>query len=429
MFQNSYGTVFLVRLVVHRNVIVSDEFNEVFPTKAHHHHGRVSPSSRFTAALLLGIICLSSVFSVLYLHSRRYLLKNEGIIGATIDDKTIIMGNTNTTLLRQPSTKQHVMAVKEPIIPSTTIVILQSLAATRTCNSVEKAWHGNTSLFCPEILVSGGTWKTTDEEWSWTPRKVSCIEGSSPKAPTPNITSYIIPKQAAVRKPWDSKNNTVVFYGSSHLRELYFSFIRLDRGLLSGTKLERVVMNVGSGHWGKNCDPNHTGFVNGNYGLDLINCGSPSRRLVPELGEGVAIGFKTFLHTPEADGRFASFLESNGLQHPDVVILDAGIWGTRGGKMNGTMTPIQEIEYYIRWVRTTFPSSQLVWIFGGSSMGGLDDLILPRLPTDASSVIVRKDLLMKNKPRRRKLPCGHGCAGPVIDILALLIRDWLICLP
>jgi hypothetical protein len=85
------------------------------------------------------------------------------------------------------------------------------------------------------------------------------------------------PNQVLV--PWKTNGLTVVFYGSSHLREMYFTFVKLARGLSYNSnnvkELGEAVTNVGSGFPDTDgnrslCDPNRTGYVQGAYGVDLV---------------------------------------------------------------------------------------------------------------------------------------------------------------
>jgi hypothetical protein len=105
---------------------------------------------------------------------------------------------------------------------------------------------------------------------------------------------------------------TLAFYGCSYMRELMVELVRLNRRLAPTFKSK--------GQPGNNYDdlPEEVHIVTGGTnpscvnnnlnvpapGVDLKTCGLPTFRLVPELGPGVAIGFKTFLHTPDADQSF-----------------------------------------------------------------------------------------------------------------------------
>lgn len=322
---------------------------------------------------------------------------------------------------------------------------------------------------CPRIDTNG-SWITGDRYFSW--RSYATTPSSPSSAPYYKNTplEFTLPKRGKspvpnIQKRWDSqhRNRTIVFYGSSHLRELYFALIRLHRGLRWDAPLEQVVKQVGSGNPDidgnrTKCDPDRRQFLGG-YGVDLEHCGMPTFRLVPELEEKlelelqskfgnkpenvfvipqkssqVGIGFHTYIHTPDADEAFLSFLEKHQIRHPDILILDIGIWGTRGNILGGCakkyLTPEEEINYFLQWVQTHFQSAHIVWIFEPPNhfntseppLGPLIQTKLAELDPD-TNIIVRKDLLLHNKPK--KMPCGHGCAGPLVHILALLIHDWL----
>jgi hypothetical protein len=245
-------------------------------------------------------------------------------------------------------------------------------------------------------------------------------------------------------------NISVVFYGSSHLRAVYFDMIHLARGEKYNARLEHQVMHVGSGNDRKDqsetCDPTFSQFNLGKYGIDLEGCGPPGMRLVPELSINstneklnVAIGFKTFLHTPDADDLFVDFLSEHHLRHPTVLVLDVGIWGARGERVAAdnkyprtqkVLQPEEEVDYYLQWIQDTFPYSKKVYVYDVTQgEPGLEALILPRLQDivktkqQHDSVMIRKDIITKTKPKR--LPCAHGCAGPVTNVVATLVLDWL----
>jgi hypothetical protein len=317
------------------------------------------------------------------------------------------------------------------------------------------------NMLCPTIPTYHGTWSRTKQNFTWA-RRGQKRGRQRETDETKNEASEVLfeetmtfPNQVAV--PWKTNDRTVVFYGSSHLRELYFSFVRLARGLSYNNKagLGPAVTTLGSGFPDTDgnrslCDPNRTGYVQGAYGVDLVNCGAPTIRLVPELvdennnsnssSSSVAIGFKTFVHTPDADARFLQVIESYGLRHPDILLVDVGIWGLRGDKRGGsatsTFTPEQELEYYLSWISDNFVSSRaIVWIYEPIAHDPhLSSLILSRLKQMVAStsnhnvspqhVLFRKDWLMQNKPKR--MPCRHGCGGPLVGIMALLIRDWML---
>ena len=237
---------------------------------------------------------------------------------------------------------------------------------------------------------------------------------------------------------------SMVFYGSSHMRELHLAMIRLVRGLQYMEELEPNVTNVGSGTklalnplW-KHCDPGKTGWSDAKYGVDMKSCGVPGKRLVPELGENIAIGFKTFIHTPEADDIFVTWLQQQQdvvhVRHPKVLIADVGVWGPRGTKMsttlNYTLSLQEEIDEYLTWLRMTFPTTHIVFIVGGSEQPSRVtnavlvalQLLSDRDPTKQVHLF-RKDWIMKHK--LPEMECQHGCKGPVLVLMATILLDWL----
>jgi hypothetical protein len=134
------------------------------------------------------------------------------------------------------------------------------------------------------------------------------------------------------------------------------------------------------------------------------------------------LGFKGYLYTPVSDRLFVDFLAKNGLRNPDVMIMDVGIWGAAGARIPGNiMTAEQEFDSYQTWLHDTFPTTSFVWVFGGAS---LDARLLPRISMERS-FLIRKDMLMP-KTKDQEFPCKHGCAGPVLRVIALLIREWLL---
>jgi len=226
------------------------------------------------------------------------------------------------------------------------------------------------------------------------------------------------------------RNTTIAMYGSSHLREIYFQMLHLEHGQSYNGKLSHEEYWIASGDPDGEgnrsiCDPARTGYVDGLYGIDLVNCGRPTFRVVPEMGGNVVVSFKTFLHTPDADNLFKRRLEDAGLYCPDVLVVDIGIWGARGmrNKMGSSQTPLptltqtEELAYYIEWVQETFHQSIIAWVVGGSTF---DDEIRSRLQGE---IIFSKDRLLENHSAR--MPCVHGCGGPVTRVIALRLLDWI----
>lgn len=258
---------------------------------------------------------------------------------------------------------------------------------------------------------------------------------------TPRNRLYTMPRDAPFqtrRMDAITRNVTsVVFFGSSHIRELYFAFIRLHRGMSFAAPLEKTVKQVMNGakpHSLRICDPNRTGYKNGTYGVDLYNCGVPGKRMVPELGANVAIGFKTFLHTPVADDLFVDWLERNktGLRHPKVIITDVGVWGPRGERvfesLNYTLTLDEEIDHNLQWLRKAFPDTVVIFIMEHQYYDvGVEPWVNPKMEEfvkkDPKAVLLRKNDIMRDLPSAMR--CNHGCSGPVLTVVAHLILDWL----
>lgn len=269
---------------------------------------------------------------------------------------------------------------------------------------------------------ASSVWSLQGDAWKWT-------DTTSQSILVPHAKPYTwLPLDTFTKN-----ETTIVFYGSSHLRELYFSLIRLRRGISWQEKLEPVVMQVGSGIPDK---INHREVSKcGGEGVDIAHCGQPAKRLVPELGRGVAIGFKTFLHTPDAEDLFVEFLSNVGLRHPSVFVVDVGVWGPRGnhrgGRAQTILHPLEEIQYYLDWIQTTFPSSRVVYVYDNKHSSQeyvrkhaaviLDRLL--QIADDGNGVVIRKDIVMNGMPE--SFPCGHGCAGPVMEVVARLFLGWL----
>lgn len=299
---------------------------------------------------------------------------------------------------------------------------------------------------CPEISIGEcSRWETDTQNWIFVSTD-NCTPPSLPAAaattnPANEEKIYKMPKGPSIPRGLDDvcKNATsVVFYGSSHMRELHLAFVRLKRGLQYLDELEMNLTNVGSGTrlalnplWAQ-CDPGKTGWSDAKYGVDMKACGLPGKRLVPELGENIAIGFKTFIHTPEADHIFVNWLQDVGLRYPKVLIADVGVWGARGNKISAnlkyTLSLQDEIDDYLKWLRTTFPTTNIVFIAGAAEQHHkVTDPVLAALQSlsdrDPNVHLLRKDLIMA-----RKLPqmeCQHGCKGPVLVLLATVLLDWL----
>jgi hypothetical protein len=266
---------------------------------------------------------------------------------------------------------------------------------------------GSMPTFQQRNLIGNGSWSQR-QPWVWTD-EYGTIN-------TNELVRRSVPR-----------NFSIAMYGSSHLREVYFQMLHLERGQAYDGILSQVEKKIASGAPDvegdrSKCDPWRTGGIKGLYGVDLVNCGRPTFRVVHEMGGNVAISFKTFLHTPDADALFQSRLQHEGMYYPDVLVVDIGIWGARGNKMGPSqsmplLTPTKEIMYYIEWVRVTFNRSHIAWVVGGSKY---DVEIRSRLYGDT---ILAKDRLLRH--RNTNMPCVHGCGGPVTRVLATRLLDWM----
>ena len=312
-------------------------------------------------------------------------------------------------------------------------------------NNHDGSFRPRRNVICPEIPIgSCSSWSFTTPPnggkitWVW---NNSCLPNHHHDNQSSSSQLFRVPRTALGRRPFDDvthNRTTVVMYGSSHVRGLYLALIRLHRGLDLMSRLERNATYVMNGMWSPKCDPERSGFLNGSYGVDLVACKEPTKRIALELGhKNVAIGFKTFLHTPDADNLMIQFLERQRhprLRHPQVLITDIGVWGARGARMAGsantTMTKEQELDYNIDWLRSTFPRSQILLILENETTYervGLEGLarrkILQFAENNPSVTLLRKDMVMKEM--NPKMRCDHGCAGPVMVVVAHLVLDWL----
>jgi hypothetical protein len=350
--------------------------------------------------------------------------------------------------------------------------------------ATNKNYVTNNVQSCPSFpSLINGTWtilknndNSTKHSWLWTNQNNEISYNLTPSSPqidnnnNNNVIPYFQQRHPIFLRPDKNTNNvSVVFYGSSHIRELYLSMIRLLHGFPENDTLPRYVKDVGSAvNWkSKECVPD--GSWKGLQGINIDVCGPPGRRVVPELGsnQNVAIGFKTFLHTPVADEHFLDWLlsvDNNGsnslgrrrkkkrnqykisLRRPQVLIVDLGVWGARGNTTSGlddatqvALTPDEEIDYFIGWLDVNFPTSQIVAVVDELSVKEtqphFQSVITKRLEEHVSSwnknnensrwTLLRKDHLLKDRPYK-DFHCTHGCAGPLLDLLALILNDWLI---
>lgn len=280
---------------------------------------------------------------------------------------------------------------------------------------------------CPPRLFSfDGTWIHQDHDvWLWknTDGRNYSSE-SSQQHPAP--LSSILQRR---------DNASLVLYGSSHLREVYFNLVRQEQGLRYNATLPDVVKEVHSGSQWKSrlCDSKQKGFRTGLFGIDLIKCGPPGRRMIPEIDVNrTAYAFKAFLHTPDAEDHFLQFLTNHSLRSPSTIVLDVGVWGCRGAKLGGsvnyTMTRPEEVDYYLQWSLASFPNSHVIFLLEPAKSPVAKMIRRKALQLEKSQDRVhalRKDVLMQNLPP--ELPCDHGCAGPVTHVVASVLAEWMEC--
>ena len=303
---------------------------------------------------------------------------------------------------------QYLQILVAAIVIMSVVYIFQTiiLLNQQVSNQLQQKSSSPPTPYLPSFFQLNGTW-SSHKPWIWTDTKGEKWGENQRKFDT-----------------WN-KDISIVFYGSSHLREIYFSQIRIETNVPIGTDLSAEIRRIPSGDPEKEgnralCDPGKTGYTAGLYGIDLKNCGNPGFRIVRELSNKTVIGFKTFLHTPEADALFLKKLEAKHVSNPDLVLVDIGIWGARGKRGNGILSVAQEISYFIDWTQTHFKT--VIWVYGGS---GFDAQIITELKRRkrVRDVIFDKTLLLDTRPKR--MPCGHGCAGPLMRVEAQIIRRWI----
>jgi hypothetical protein len=192
-------------------------------------------------------------------------------------------------------------------------------------------------------------------------------------------------------------------------------------------------------------------------GFDIDTCGPPGFRVwdvndntnasssqLQHLHRGkAAIGLKTYMHTPVADNLFIQRIEAVNMRNVDVAIVEMGSpWSVRGRlntpnmSLPTNMTQREEIEYYVNFVHeVAFPETLVIWIAtcgcdksrkdGGDIKGGKDikkgmwDVVKQK---DLSIVLDKRLLCKKKHP---ELPAGHGCAGPMMNVLARMVLQLL----
>ena len=403
-----------------------------------------SKNNKNNQALIISVAVMAMIMIVFIPGYNWYLYYYVDVASATFDQVSHAKTKTKTTEKSgDPIMEQHNNRI--PIILTKKCPNLLTIHGCSRWESNQTDWIFHNINDCQEE-EDVAAWGESTEEHNKENKEGGGTIYTIPKSGPPPITilSRGLDDDDVSSK---SKNNStttttsIVFYGSSHIRELHLAMIRLKRGLHYLDELEDNVTKISGGELLQLnprvdiCDPGHQGWKGSKYGLDLYNCGLPKKRLVPELGPHIAIGFKTFLHTPDADQLFLEWLEDDdvNLRHPDVLIADVGIWGPRGDKTTDTlqyvMTLTEEIDYYLHWLRDSFPNTLLVLVLGPSD-GSLRycekqvHMALQKLEKrDPGVFLLRKDFVVKRMPP--DMECMHGCKGPVLTLLATIVMDGL----
>jgi len=149
----------------------------------------------------------------------------------------------------------------------------------------------------------------------------------------------------------------------------------------------------------------------------------------------VAIGFKTFIHTPPGDNLFIERIRSVDLGTVDVAIVEMGYpWGPRrkrkppNSSLPINMTIMEEIKYYVDFVHdVAFPNTLVVWIAtcGCTETVQADksqlwiDETWELVKEKELGIVLDKRYLCNQKPRA--IHTTHGCGGSVLGVLARMV--------
>ncbi|CAE7503813.1 trpt1 [Symbiodinium sp. CCMP2592] len=297
------------------------------------------------------------------------------------------------------------------------------------------------------------------------------------------------------RLRWESGNGMppTVWYGSSFLRELYLEQERLHHGISSRAEcdlppdakprllsseirgdLAKHLQGVRDAQWHEmddrypaqenaSCLPAQFAPTLGSMsscrfsdrawqkkcrswdgleGIDLNLCGAPGFRASSDLN--LAIGFKTMLHTPDADELFLTRLKQVGMRglNDSIVLVELGTtWGTRGRRQPSTrgsphlpdLREDEEVRYFVHWVHTVaFPDRLVLWI----TACGCDQRLRQRGLTPLmramwyevqkeykeAAVMVDKCVL---STAEFGFSAGHGCRGPLLNVLGQILHATL----
>ena len=182
-----------------------------------------------------------------------------------------------------------------------------------------------------------------------------------------------------------------------------------------------------------------TKFSIGLEGIDLDLCGPPGFRTSPDLN--LAIGFKTMLHTPDADQLFLTRLKQVGMSglNDSIVLVELGsTWGTRGRRQPSTrgsphlpdLREDEEVRYFVHWVHTVaFPNRLVLWMPACGceqrlKHRGLSPLMRAmwyevQKEYKEAAVMVDKCVL---STAEFGFPAGHGCRGPLLNVLGQILH-------
>ena len=114
------------------------------------------------------------------------------------------------------------------------------------------------------------------------------------------------------------------------------------------------------------------------------------------------------------------------------------------------MTATEEILYYMRWVHASFPRTLVVWLYGwcelnfeqrphsfcehSGEFGSWEAIFLAEIEKRRTlfsfeglllnwARISGRDGTDQCGARPVGMPCGHGCAGPVLRVLASIAKE------
>ena len=87
------------------------------------------------------------------------------------------------------------------------------------------------------------------------------------------------------------------------------------------------------------------------YGLETKKCGNGDTF----HQNGIWIGMKSYIHTPELDSRFKDLVGK-----VDVLVTSIGAWGARGTRHGGTLTMKEEMEYFAQWAQSM--GTRIFWV-------------------------------------------------------------------